>query len=522
MRLSVEAAFFRSWTKKVAITGYTREELLALRFYDITHPDDVKADFEQKAALRSGKITIRRAEKRLLHKDGRVIWIHVTASLLRDPDGESDRILAVIEDISERKRAEADLRRLTETLEERVREEVAARQAAQARAAHAERLQALGQLAGGIAHDFNNVLQAVSGAAGLIERQPENQAGIRRWARRAIDAAERGAAITRRLLTFGRRADLRAEALDAAALLGGLREILIHTLGAAIEVRLRLETDLPPLRADKGQLETVLVNLATNARDAMPAGGQLTLAAGTELVSAGARDHIAGLAPGYYVRLTVADTGTGMDAATLARADEPFFTTKGVGNGTGLGLPMARGFAEQSGGALSIESCLGKGTTVTLWLPAEHCPGAAAAPAAPEAADGTGEGAISARIMLVDDEDLVRETIADYLECEGFHVLVASNGTEALALLAAEDAIEALITDLSMPGMSGLDLIHTVQERLPGLPAMLLTGYASDGDNLVAEEADAGAFLLLRKPVSGAQMVGHLHTLLAERSLAGR
>ena len=403
---------------------------------------------------------------------------------LRMEDGSTCGIVAVSSDITQAKQAEAELRRLTTDLEARVREEVAAREAAQLRAAHAERLQALGQLAGGIAHDFNNVLQAVAGAAALIERRPDDAAGVRRLARLAIAASERGASITGRLLAFGRRADLRAEALDAAGLLHGLHEMLARTLGGGIEVQVSLEGDLPPLLADKGQLETVLVNLATNARDAMPAGGRLVLAAVPETVSAGPASHPAGLAPGRYVRLSVADTGTGMDPATLARATEPFFTTKPPGAGTGLGLAMAKGIAEQSGGGLTIESRPGWGTTVTLWLPAAASGGPAVA--ADETAPGAGQAAKPSRVLLVDDEDLVREVVAQFLREAGFDVLEAANGLEALALLDAGEPLDLLVTDMSMPEVDGLAVIRAAQARREGLPAVLLTGYASD-ESLLAD-----------------------------------
>ena len=238
----------------------------------------------QLKALLAGEIATYTREKRYLHKDGAVVWVNITVSQLRDAEHRPECFISFIEDISERKGAEAKLHRLTENLEARVHDEVAAREAAQARAAHGERIQALGQLAGGIAHDFNNVLQAVGGAATLIERRPGDEPGVRRLARLAIEAAGRGASITRRLLAFGRRGDLRAENVDVAALLDSLHEIFAHTLGAAIEVHVEPAAGVPPLLADKGQLETALVNLATNARDAMPGGGRLILSAETEIV----------------------------------------------------------------------------------------------------------------------------------------------------------------------------------------------------------------------------------------------
>jgi signal transduction histidine kinase/CheY-like chemotaxis protein len=401
---------------------------------------------------------------------------------------------------------------------EALRQEVAARETAQSVAAHAERMQALGQLAGGIAHDFNNVLQAIEGATALIERRPKDEAAVRRLARLANQAVGRGGSITRRLLAFGRRGDLRAEALDAVDLLGGIREILTHTLGAHIEVHVRLGADLPPLLADKGQLETVLVNLGTNARDAMPKGGRLTIAAESEIISLDGSAHLVGTAPRRYVRFTVTDTGTGMDAATLARAAEPFFTTKAPGLGSGLGLPMARGFAEQSGGAMHIESSPGKGTTVTLWLPeveflSDPSPGLSLLPGA-QAASEIGNATVSARLLLVDDEESVREVLAEHLEYEGFGVLTAANGSEALALLVTGQAVDALVTDLSMPGMDGIELIRAAQQRRPGLPAVLLTGYAGDDAALALGGLVSGAFSLLRKPVRIHDLVDRVQALL--------
>ncbi|CAH2603727.1 Histidine kinase [Rhodovastum atsumiense] len=644
-----DGAWLRVNDRLCAITGYARDELLARTFQDITHPDDLDADLAQVDALLAGNITTYAMEKRYLRKDGDVVWVNLTVSLLRASGGEPDRFISVIEDISGRKRMEAALqvsearlravleqipaavairerpdgtvamrsrysdvvfgaadaalqanpglarhgaehadgrpyapaeypswralqqgetimaepmlyrrtdgrlmdleiyaapvrdaddaiiasvvaafdvsdrkraeRILAEanvTLEERVRAEVAAREAAQARAAHAERIQALGQLAGGIAHDFNNVLQTVSGAAALIERRPDDRASVRRFAGLVIEAAERGASVTRRMLAFGRRGDLRAERLEVPALLDGLRDILAHTLGTSIEIVTDVQARVPPCFADKGQLETALVNLATNARDAMPRGGRLLFAAASEAMPPDGPKHMAGLAPGRYVRLTVADTGMGMDAATLAHALEPFYTTKPLGVGTGLGLPMVKGFAEQSGGAFRITSMPGEGTRVTLWLPeADPAPVGTAAPdgAADVALHPAGNAA--ARLLVVDDEDLLREVLAAQLEDSGFGVLVAGNGKEALALLDAGEAVDALVTDLSMPGMDGIAVIRETQHRRPGLPAVLLTGYAGESTARALGDTGAAAFSLLRKPINTDELVARIQALLA-------
>jgi signal transduction histidine kinase/CheY-like chemotaxis protein len=382
--------------------------------------------------------------------------------------------------------------------------------AAQARAAHAERMQALGQLAGGIAHDFNNILQAVQGGAGLIERRAADAGSVRRFARMIQDATSRGTSITRRLLAFARRGELRAEPVEAGSLLLGLRDVLDHTLGSAIAVNVHLAPELPPLLADKGQLETVLVNLATNARDAMPDGGTLTLSATIDLVQEDAERPV-DLQPGRYVLLSVTDTGNGMDRPILDRVLEPFFSTKPTGQGTGLGLPMAKGFVEQSGGGLSIDSNPGNGTTVCLWLPAtirEQTPHGLIRPPAPIRDD-------SARcILLVDDEAMVRETLAASLEDAGYRVLVAADGNTALEVLHSAESVDILVTDLSMPGVDGLTVIRKGQLHRPGLPAVLLTGYAGHGAQLAVGGSLSGAFTLVRKPVTAAQLADRIEALL--------
>jgi PAS domain S-box-containing protein len=516
---ALDGTWLRVNDKMCAITGYARAELLGRTFQDVTHPDDVEGIAAPMKALCAGEIATYTREKRYLHRYGGVVWVNVTVSQLRDAENRPECFISFIEDISERKRTESELHRLTENLEARVHDEVEAREAAQARAAHAERIHALGQLAGGIAHDFNNVLQVIGGAAALIERRPADELGVRRLARLAVEAAGRGASITRRLLAFGRRGDLRAEKVDVAALFGSLHEIFAHTLGAAIEVHVRPAADIPPLLADKGQLETALVNLAVNARDAMPGGGRLILSAESEVVLSNDSTHPAGLVPGRYVRLSVADAGIGMDAATLARAGEPFFTTKEVGVGTGLGLPMVKGFAQQSGGALSVESRLGQGTTVTLWLPeagADEPAVTVALVKRTHAMAATPSAPVSGwRVLVVDDEDLVREMIAENLEDAGFSVLNAASGPQALALLAGGEAVDVLLTDLSMPEMDGLALIRAVQELYPRLPAVLLTGYAGDGANLAVGGAVTGTVALLRKPICTEDLVDRLQALLA-------
>jgi PAS domain S-box-containing protein len=443
-------------------------------------------------------------------RNGNRITVAVRDVLQRGLDNEPRAIMESAVDVTALRHAQAALRQLNSDLEHRVAEEVASREAAQTRAAHAERMQALGQLAGGIAHDFNNILQVVAGSAALIERRPGDATAIHRLVRRIVDSATRGATITRRMLLFARRGKLEAQSIEPSALLDGLREICTYTLGSGIDIRVQLAPDLPRLFADKGQLETALVNTATNARDAMPHGGILTLSAESETVASGDK-HRAGLAPGGYIRLSVRDTGTGMDPAVLARVAEPFFTTKGVGEGTGLGLSMVKGFTEQSGGGFSVSSEPRVGTVVSLWLPQADTAAASgiALSAAREAPLDT-----SGRVLLVDDDDLVRETLVAQLEAQGHFVLSASGGDDALSLLETNAPIDILVTDLAMPGMNGLALIQKAQRLRSRLPAILLTGYAEDAAALAVGGAVSGSYSLIRKPVTGGQLADRIAAML--------
>ena len=462
------------------------------------HPEDRARVVAGLAAALAGA-TYDTAYRIFREDDGEERRVASRAEVLRDAEGRPQRVIGTVMDVTERRRIEEDLRRLNEELESRVREEVAAREAAQRRLAQAERMEALGQLAGGIAHDFNNVLQAVQGALALIARRPEDPQGVARLAQMGLEATGRGASVTRRLLAFSRRDALRAEAVDIAALFRELREVLVHTLGAGIAVELDVAPRLPPILADRGQLETVLVNLATNARDAMPQGGVLRFVAAPE--------QRAGVPPRVCIQVT--DSGTGMDAATLARASEPFFTTKPVGKGTGLGLAMARGFAEQSNGGFRIESRPGQGTTVALWLPvAAAVPATAAEPGLVQAPRRP------ARLLLVEDDPLVRGTLAAELEAVGYAVSAVCDAEAALALLAGGSSVHLLVSDLSMPGMDGLSLIREAQRRQPALPAILLTGHAEDAP--VALSAVATGMGVLRKPVTGAQLQARIAALLRD------
>jgi signal transduction histidine kinase len=363
-----------------------------------------------------------------------------------------------------------ELARTNAELEERVEERTREREAALAQVHEMQKLESLGQLTGGLAHDFNNLLMAILGNLDLLTKKLANDTAAKRLVEGAIRSAERGAALTKRMLAFARRQELRPEAVDAPRLVKGMAEMLQRSLGPGIEINMEFEDCLVLVHVDPNQLELAMLNLALNARDAMPQGGRLTIAARRETVRGGLQD----LKQGDYVCLAVTDTGVGMDEMTLKRAAEPFFTTKGIGKGTGLGLSMVYGLAAQSDGATRIASQLGVGTTVELWLPV-----AAGAEAGQAQTKASVVGAARfCSVLIVDDDPMVAATTAAILEDLGHSVLVVSSGALALNVVRSETAIDVVVTDYAMPSMTGVELARQIQEVRPGLPIILATGYA--------------------------------------------
>src|SRR5690348_960808 len=356
-----------------------------------------------------------------------------------------------------------------ERANEQLREESRRRERAQAALLQAQKLETMGQLVGGVAHDFNNLLMAVIGNLELLARRTPDDPRLTRLLHGAMDGARRGATLTQRLLAFARKQELQARATDVLALVEDMRELIARSVGPLISVRIQAFKPLPAVKVDPNQLEMALLNLAVNARDAMPAGGVLTIV--LERHEAGAEQ--AELKPGSYIRLSVQDTGEGMDAETLARAVEPFFSTKGIGKGTGLGLSMVHGLADQSGGTFRLESRVGAGTRADLWLPlAEEAIEPVAIPATAEAP------AQAATILLVDDDALIGASTAALLEDLGHQVLEVRSGGEALAAIQDGFRPDLVITDYAMPGMTGADLALALREQDSGLPILLATGYA--------------------------------------------
>jgi len=366
----------------------------------------------------------------------------------------------------------AELAQANADLERRVEERTREREMALAQVHEMQKMESLGQLTGGVAHDFNNVLMAVLGNLDLIAQNLGEPSTVKRLADGAIQAAERGATLTRRMLAFARRQELKPEAVDVARHVNGMVEMLRRSLGPTIEIGVDFEQTLTLVRVDPNQLELAILNLALNARDAMPQGGRLTISARRQSIDAGGT---ANLAPGDYVRIVVADTGAGMDEGTLKRAPEPFFTTKGVGKGTGLGLSMVYGLAAQSGGAARLSSQPGSGTTVEMWFPVAVGGEARTAPAAPVALAGP---ARSCCVLFVDDDPMVSNSTVAMLEQLGHRVLVAPSASLALDVIRLEPRIDLVITDHAMPGMNGMELAARIRTLKPDVPIILATGYA--------------------------------------------
>lgn len=387
----------------------------------------------------------------------------------------SDRqeVAVIFQDVTERRRAETELRDLNATLERRVEEAVAEREAATLQLRDAQKLETLGQLTGGLAHDMNNLLMPILSTLDMLERRyGDSDERTARSLDRALQSAERAKTLVSRMLGFARRQALEARALDLCALVEGMRELIASSVGSTVEFRVVIPRSLPLVTADANQLELAVLNLCINAKDAMPEGGRITIGATL------AAKLPVGLEPRPegYICLSVTDTGTGMDAATLERAIEPFFSTKDVGKGTGLGLSMVHGFANQSEGAFVLSSRPGHGARADLYLPVSVESVARREPQEQR----SGAMASSRKVLVVDDEPLVRLSTADMLEQMGHNVLEAGNGMEALHLLEQHPDIDAVVTDFTMPQMDGAQLARKVREWHKDVPVLLVTGFPKE------------------------------------------
>jgi PAS domain S-box-containing protein len=430
--------------------GYEREHVLG-------SPLDRFLSRESAAKLRRSdwpalleKGEFRDIEYRAVTSSGEMLDVLLSLKVERDPGGDVSRIVGGMIDVTARKRAERAL-------------------------LHSQKLEAIGQLTGGVAHDFNNLLAIVLGNLELLRKRVSDEPRVKSLIENAIQGVNRGTALTQRMLAFARRQELKPQKVDIPELVAGMVELLKRSLGPIVQIRTEIAPGLPRALVDANQLELALMNLSLNARDAMPAGGTLTIAADEHK---GELDGETSTPTGRYVRLRVIDTGTGMDEKTLTRAVEPFFTTKGTGKGTGLGLSMVQGVVAQSGGRLELKSRSGEGTTIILWLPAVDDT-EAPQPVESETLFHTNETIAGPfTVMVVDDDPLVLTATAAMLEDLGHTPVGAKSGEAALELLRSGHKIDVLITDQAMPGMTGTELVAKVKAQWPDLPVIVATGYA--------------------------------------------
>ena len=437
-----------AWTRTL---GWSEAELLNRTSEWLEHPDDNGLTQAQVKKLGADGTTVR-FESRFRHKDGSYRWLSWTGV------SDRDRIYAVARDVTAEKAAAERLRATEEAL------------------LQSQKMEAVGQLTGGIAHDFNNLLTGIVGSLDLLQTRL-NQGrtdNVARYINAAMTSANRAAALTHRLLAFARRQPLIPKSVDVNQLVVSLEDLLRRTIGETIDLQIVAAADLWSTLCDPNQLESALLNLAINARDAMPDGGRLTIATSNARLDSVTADTPA-LSPGDYVCITVTDTGVGMSAEVAARAFDPFFTTKPIGQGTGLGLSMIYGFARQSNGHVTIDSKIGQGTAVRLYLPRHHGDIAASQASAARTAEHAADGET---VLVIEDEPVVRGVILEMLDEQGYRTLEAVDGPSSLKILRSGERIDLLVTDVGLPGMNGRQVADQARESRPDLKILFITGYA--------------------------------------------
>jgi len=462
--------------------GWSGAELADLRFHDITHPEDLERDVALFQSLLAGDRASYEIEKRYVRRDGETVWGRLTVSMVSPTGGRPRFAVAMVEDITERRRLEHEIQQV-------------------------QKMEAIGLLAGGIAHDFNNILGVILGYGQILLRGLDRDDGRRTRVEGMLAAADRAAALTRQLLAFSRRQSLELKVLDLNGVVEDLARMLRRLLSAAIAFEFSPGHDLGWVRGDRSQVEQILINLAVNARDAMPGGGHLMVhTANATLDGAFVKRH-PGASPGPHVRLSVRDTGTGMTPEVVQRVFEPFFTTKGP-NGTGLGLSTVYGIVKQSGGYVAVESEIGRGTCISVYLPrVEDLP-------ALEPVDEDRDTSGSETILVVEDEEVLRDLIREQLEAFGYKVLVAPDAHAAVELGATSgEQIDLLLTDVVMPGLNGREVAQRILQKRPGLRVLYMSGYAID---VMAEHGviEPGT-VLVSKPFMGNALAAKVREVLA-------
>ncbi|MHB2060489.1 hybrid sensor histidine kinase/response regulator [Pseudomonas monsensis] len=444
------------------IKGYTPEEIIGEHFSVFYTPEDRELGEPARAldiATREGRFENRSWRVR---KDGTRFLAHVVVDAIRGETGTLLGFAKITRDVTQAHEAQLALEKTREALFQ------------------AQKMQAIGQLSGGIAHDFNNLLTVILGNLEILQKRIGDEPKISRLLENATQGALRGVSLTQRMLAFARRQELKTEPVDIPQLVQGITGLLRSSLGPGIHIETRFAPNLSPVLADSNQLELAVLNLATNARDAMPDGGTVVISAQPEVVL---EQSYSALTPGHYVCLSLIDSGEGMDTETLAQARDPFFTTKGLGKGTGLGLSMVHGFIEQLGGRFVLKSEKGHGTTAELWLPVIG----EGVTAKPSRLPVEPIAVPRLSVLVVDDDSLVLTSTSLLLEDLGHRVINATSAARALALFDEGEVIDLMITDMAMPTMSGAQLAHAVRLLKPDLPIILATGYAERLEGFAAQ-----------------------------------
>lgn len=444
--------------------------------------------------------------------EGNERWLFDKGQTFTDANGRPSYMVGACLDITQHKRTERALHRLNETLEQRVNAEVAARAKTEAALRQSQKMEAVGQLTGGLAHDFNNLLAGVIGSLELLSvRLDQGRTDdLQRYIRSALTSATRASALTHRLLAFSRRQTLDPSPTDLNTLIEGMMELLQRTIGPMVRYSMQLSDQLWLTLCDTNQLENALLNLTINARDAMPDGGQLTLISENLRLDEPLAQEI-GLQPGEYVALGVRDTGVGIPQEKLGYVFDPFYTTKPLGEGTGLGLSMVYGFAKQSGGGVRIESTVGEGTSVWIYLPRHH--GQSARLHAPSTTDLPTASVEGRTVLVVDDEPNVRMLVTEVLQEMGLHTLEAAEGPSGLRILDSDAHLDLLISDIGLPGgMNGRQLADAAREKRPSLRVLFITGYA---ESAVLQRSNASYdYQVLTKPFTLSTLEDKVRSML--------
>jgi PAS domain S-box-containing protein len=492
--VAMDGRFVRINEAYCRILGYSEQELVGRVVFDVTHPEDRAAGIAGMAQLLRGEIDQYVSEKRYVRKDGALVWVRLSVRLVRDGNGSPLYQVPMIEDITDRKEQEAERERLEGALH------------------HAQRMESIGRLAGGVSHDFNNLLTGITGHASLALASLPPEHRLRSSLTEILKAANAAATLTRQLLAFSRKQTIQPKATDLNALIARMHEMLIRLIGEDLVLETRLSDRIGRVRVDAGQFEQVIVNLVVNARDAMPDGGAVTIDTDEVVVPASGASEYAGLEPGCYVRLSVADTGVGMSEEVKRLIFEPFFTTKPKDKGTGLGLSMVYGAVRQAGGGIYVASQPGRGAVFRILLPCVDDPAEPLVQAPQEGEMPAG----SETILLVEDDPALSAMLTEVLRHLGYLVLPCTSAAAALEHAAAHQGeIQLLVTDVVMPGMDGKTLAQRVTALRPGIKVLYASGYP---EAVIAHRGvlDEGIHFLA-KPFTPAALASRVRDLLDDR-----